>query len=178
MGGGGSSARGGGWLATVPFFARWPYEVHLVSERHVGWLHELDRDEADGLARCSSPSCASTTRCSTGRCPTSWRSTSGRPTAGTTVRTTSVEFYPPNRTATNLKYLAGVGGGAGAFINDTHPEETATLRDLRRANLRPGSGVSDAAALEVETLVDRLRRHEPSAAGDAAAIHVVRGPGA
>ena len=34
-------ARGGGWLATVPFFARWPYEVHLTSERHVGWLHEL-----------------------------------------------------------------------------------------------------------------------------------------
>jgi galactokinase len=32
-------------------------------------------------------------------------------------------------------------------------------------------------ALEVETLADRLRRHEPSVAGDAAAIQVVRGPG-
>jgi UDPglucose--hexose-1-phosphate uridylyltransferase len=42
-----------------------------------------------------------------------------------------VEFYPPNRTATKLKYLAGSEAGAGAFINDTLPEETAaTLRDL------------------------------------------------
>ena len=31
--------------------------------------------------------------------------------------------------------------------------------------------------LEVETLADRLRRHEPSAAGESAAIQVVRGPG-
>ena len=32
-------------------------------------------------------------------------------------------------------------------------------------------------ALEIETLADRLRRHEPSVATDAAAIQVVRGPG-
>jgi UDPglucose--hexose-1-phosphate uridylyltransferase len=36
-----------------------------------------------------------------------------------------LEFYPPNRTATKLKYLAGSEAGAGAFINDTLPEETA-----------------------------------------------------
>ena len=41
-----------------------------------------------------------------------------------------IEFYPPNRTATKLKYLAGSEAGAGAFINDTLPEETAaTLRE-------------------------------------------------
>jgi len=34
-----------------------------------------------------------------------------------------------------------------------------------------------APALEVDALADRLRRHEPSVAGDAAAIRVVRGPG-
>ena len=32
-------------------------------------------------------------------------------------------------------------------------------------------------SLEMETLADRLRRHEPSVAGDPAAIQVVRGPG-
>jgi UDPglucose--hexose-1-phosphate uridylyltransferase len=36
-----------------------------------------------------------------------------------------VEFYPPNRTESKLKYLAGSELGAGAFINDTLPEETA-----------------------------------------------------
>ena len=32
-------------------------------------------------------------------------------------------------------------------------------------------------ALEIETLSDRLRRHEPSVATEAAAIQVARGPG-
>jgi UDPglucose--hexose-1-phosphate uridylyltransferase len=36
-----------------------------------------------------------------------------------------VEFYPPNRTESKLKYTAGSEVGAGAFINDTLPEETA-----------------------------------------------------
>ncbi len=41
-----------------------------------------------------------------------------------------VEFYPPLRTAEKLKYLAGSEQGAGTFISDTLPEESAaTLRD-------------------------------------------------
>jgi UDPglucose--hexose-1-phosphate uridylyltransferase len=41
-----------------------------------------------------------------------------------------VEFYPPNRTADKLKYLAGSELGAGAFILDARAEETAArLRD-------------------------------------------------
>jgi UDPglucose--hexose-1-phosphate uridylyltransferase len=41
------------------------------------------------------------------------------------------EFYPPLRTATKLKYLAGCEAGAGNFINDTLAEEKAAeLRAL------------------------------------------------
>ena len=36
-----------------------------------------------------------------------------------------VEFYPPLRTAEKLKYLAGSEQGAGVFIGDTLPEESA-----------------------------------------------------
>lgn len=36
-----------------------------------------------------------------------------------------IEFYPPLRTATKLKYLAGSETGAGLFINDTLAEEKA-----------------------------------------------------
>ena len=40
-----------------------------------------------------------------------------------------IEFYPPNRAADKLKYLAGSETGAGAFIMDVLPERTAeTLR--------------------------------------------------
>jgi UDPglucose--hexose-1-phosphate uridylyltransferase len=36
-----------------------------------------------------------------------------------------VEFYPPLRSASRLKYLAGSEAGAGMFINDTLAEEKA-----------------------------------------------------
>lgn len=36
-----------------------------------------------------------------------------------------IEFYPPMRTATKLKYLAGSETGAGMFINDTLAEDKA-----------------------------------------------------
>ncbi len=40
-----------------------------------------------------------------------------------------VEFYPPNRTADKLKYLASSETGGGTFIVDALPEQTAeTLR--------------------------------------------------
>jgi UDPglucose--hexose-1-phosphate uridylyltransferase len=41
------------------------------------------------------------------------------------------EFYPPHRRDDRLKYLAGVELGAGTFVNDTRPEDTA--EQLRRA---------------------------------------------
>ena len=36
-----------------------------------------------------------------------------------------IEFYPPNRTADKLKYLAGSETGAGAYVMDALPEQTA-----------------------------------------------------
>jgi UDPglucose--hexose-1-phosphate uridylyltransferase len=36
-----------------------------------------------------------------------------------------IEFYPPLRTRTKIKYLAGSETGAGMFINDTLAEEKA-----------------------------------------------------
>ena len=45
-----------------------------------------------------------------------------------------VEFYPPLRTAEKLKYLAGSEQGAGTFISDTLPEESAVA--LREAIAR------------------------------------------
>jgi UDPglucose--hexose-1-phosphate uridylyltransferase len=45
-----------------------------------------------------------------------------------------IDFYPIQRSATKLKYLAGVETGAGTFLNDTVPEETA--RELRETEPR------------------------------------------
>jgi UDPglucose--hexose-1-phosphate uridylyltransferase len=116
----------GGWQAAVPFAARWPFEVHVQPRRHVGWLHELTRGEVAELA--------STLR----RVLVGYDALFGfslpyvmaihqRPTDGATHDGyhLHVELYPPHRSATKLKYLAGSEAGAGAFINDTLPEESA-----------------------------------------------------
>jgi UDPglucose--hexose-1-phosphate uridylyltransferase len=123
-----------GWRGGVPFAARWPYEVHLTPTRHVGWLHELDAEERSGLALALKSLL------------TSYDALFGfplpyvmaihqRPTGGGDHdEHLHLEFYPPNRTETKLKYLAGSEAGAGAFINDTLPEETAAR--LRSAGVR------------------------------------------
>lgn len=114
------------WQATVPFAARWPYEVHLAPRRHVGWLQELTREEVSEMA-------AVLKRLLTGYdqlfgfslpyvMAIHQRPTDGEPHAGYHLH---IEFYPPNRSETKLKYLAGSEAGAGAFINDTLPEESA-----------------------------------------------------
>ena len=42
-----------------------------------------------------------------------------------------IEFYPPYRSETKLKYLAGCESGAGTFINDSAAEEKAAeLRNV------------------------------------------------
>ena len=120
------------WLVGVPFFARWPYEVHLTPKRHVGWLHELSAGEVDGLARSLKALLVKYDSLFGFSLPyimaIHQRPTDGGDHEGYHLH---FEFYPPNRTETKLKYLAGSEAGAGAFINDTLPEETAArLREL------------------------------------------------
>ena len=120
------------WVAVVPFFARWPFEVHITPRDHLGWLHELDDAHTDELARVLKTVILKYDALFGFSLPYIM-AIHQRPT---TIDDHSdyhlhIEFYPPNRTETKLKYLAGSETGAGAFINDTLPEQTATrLRDL------------------------------------------------
>ena len=47
------------------------------------------------------------------------------PTDGSGGGHLHVEFYPPLRTATKLKYPAGCEQGAGTFVMDVLPEASA-----------------------------------------------------
>ena len=124
------------FLAVVPFAARFPYEVHVLSHRHAASLLDLtDRERRllaellqtvlrgyDALFGFSMPYVLSVHQA---------------PTDGghwLPVSHFHIEITPPHRTATKLKYLAGSELGAGAFINDTEPEDTAAA--LREAVAR------------------------------------------
>ncbi len=119
-------------IAFVPNAARWPYEVHVYPRRHVASIAELDDSEradlADALLRTTQAYDRHFGFSTPYVMALHQAPTDGRPWPQAHLH---FEFYPPHRRRDRLKYLAGVELGAGTFVNDTRPEDTAA--DLRRA---------------------------------------------
>ncbi|HEX3549124.1 MAG TPA: galactose-1-phosphate uridylyltransferase [Candidatus Elarobacter sp.] len=112
-----------GWVAYVPFFARYPYETHLVATRCVRSLTGLDDAEVRGLARILKRVLVGFDALFDVSFPYIMAVHQAPKTDD--PYHVHIEFYPPMRTATKLKYLAGSEAGAGMFIDDTLAEEKA-----------------------------------------------------
>ncbi|HEV3400720.1 MAG TPA: galactose-1-phosphate uridylyltransferase [Acidimicrobiales bacterium] len=115
------------FVAFVPFAARFPYEVHVVSRRHTASLLDLTDPERTALAELLKPLLLGYDALFGFPLPYVM-SMHQAPADGGQHQPVShfhIEFTPLHRTAEKLKYLAGSELGAGAFINDTVPEMTA-----------------------------------------------------
>jgi UDPglucose--hexose-1-phosphate uridylyltransferase len=114
------------FVAYVPFFARYPYEVHIASARHLQALTDMDEKERRGLAEILKAVLAAFDKLFDLSFPY-MMVLHQRPSDGENYDFYHfhIEFYPPLRTATKIKYLAGSETGAGMFINDTLAEEKA-----------------------------------------------------
>jgi UDPglucose--hexose-1-phosphate uridylyltransferase len=126
-------AKGEHFTAFVPFYAHFPYEAHLYARRCAPSIANLSGEERWDLARVLKRLLVGYDRLFgfslpymmvMHQAPTDEEDHEG-------VAHLHIEFYPPNRTADKLKYLAGSETGAGAYIVDALPEETA--RALREA---------------------------------------------
>jgi UDPglucose--hexose-1-phosphate uridylyltransferase len=132
-------------VAYIPFAGRWAYETHVVMRCHRASLLLCEPHELRTLARALQSIVSGFDALFkrpfpyvmvVHQAPTGGTSDGG-PSAGTGREGADgvqghlhVEFYPPLRTADKLKYLAGAEQGAGTFISDTLPEESAAaLRD-------------------------------------------------
>jgi UDPglucose--hexose-1-phosphate uridylyltransferase len=123
--------KGERFTAFIPFYAHYPYEVHLYARRCAPSIAVLDGEERWDMARVLKRLLVGYDRLFGFSLPYMMvmhqAPTDGKDYEG--VAHFHVEFYPPNRTAEKLKYLAGSEQGAGAFIVDALPEQTAeTLR--------------------------------------------------
>lgn len=123
------------FVAFIPFFARYPYEVYLAPKNHQRSMAEMTEEDVadlalvlkglllkyDALFGFSLPYIMAVHQ---------------SPTDGKEHSECHwhFEFYPPYRTANKLKYLAGCEAGAGSYINDTLAEEKA--EELRAAGPR------------------------------------------
>ncbi|MGH8501461.1 MAG: galactose-1-phosphate uridylyltransferase [Gammaproteobacteria bacterium] len=114
------------FVAVIPFFARWPYEVHIYSSRHLQALPDMTPVEQRDLAAMLKMVLVAFDKLFELSFPY-MMVLHQRPVDGGQYDYYHfhIEFYPPLRTATKLKYLAGSETGAGLFINDTLAEEKA-----------------------------------------------------
>lgn len=114
------------FVAYIPFFARYPYELHIASARHLQALTDMDEREGRDLAEILKAVLVAFDKLFDLAFPY-MMVLHQRPTDGGVYDHYHfhIEFYPPLRTATKLKYLAGSETGAGLFINDTLAEEKA-----------------------------------------------------
>jgi len=118
-------------VAFIPFYARWPYEVHIYPLRHLQSLYELEKAEIMSLSKIIKELVNKYNRLFDFRMPYVMV-IHQKPTDNKNYDFYHFhfEFYPPYRTKSKLKYMAGCELGAGTFLNDALLEEKAAeLRD-------------------------------------------------
>lgn len=119
------------FVAMIPFFARFPYEVYVFSRNHHQSMLAFGPKEREDLALILKTVLL--------KYDNLWGTSQPymmimhqAPTDGRDYGYYHyhIEFHPPHRTQVKLKYLAGCETGAGSYINDTLAEEKAAeLRD-------------------------------------------------
>ncbi|MCD6507917.1 galactose-1-phosphate uridylyltransferase [Candidatus Poribacteria bacterium] len=114
------------FVALIPFFARYPYEVYIMPKEHLRSLAQFDDAHQMSLARILKVILMKFDNLFGFSLPYIMVMHQ-EPTTGEIYDHYHfhIEFYPPHRTRDKLKYLAGCESGAGSFINDTAAEEKA-----------------------------------------------------
>ena len=119
--------KGDHFTAFIPFYARFPYEAHVYAQRCAPSVADLDNEERQDLARVLKRLLVGYDNLFDFSLPYMMvmhqAPTDGKDYEG--VAHFHIEFYPPNRTAEKLKYLAGSETGAGVFVMDVEPEDSA-----------------------------------------------------
>jgi UDPglucose--hexose-1-phosphate uridylyltransferase len=122
------------FAAFVPFAARFPAEMRICSRRHFSSLTDLTEAEAASLAATIKLVRMKYDNLFGFPMPLMMILRHPPAKGDHPYFHFHIDFYPIQRSATKIKYLAGVESGAGTFLNDTVPEETA--RELRETEPR------------------------------------------
>ncbi len=128
------------FTAFVPFYARWPYEVHIFARRHLGGLDEFRPAEERALAEILKWVTLKYDNLFQSSFPYMMLMHQAPAKGRFPYFHFHLEFYPPHRSKDKLKYLASVETGAGTFLNDSLAEEKAA--ELRAVPPRRRQGLS------------------------------------
>ncbi|MGB2783542.1 MAG: galactose-1-phosphate uridylyltransferase [Atribacterota bacterium] len=121
------------FTALVPFSASYTYEVHIYANKHLPSFNDFSEKEEIDLAAILKTLLMKYDNLFGFIFPYIM-AIHQQPSDGTGKEYSHfhIEFYPPYRTKDKLKYLAGSELGAGAFINNSLPEENA--QELRNTS--------------------------------------------
>ena len=113
------------FTAFIPFYARWPYEVHIFARRHLGTLEAFRPAEEQGLAEILKWVTLKYDNLYAMSFPYMMILHQAPTRGGFPYYHFHIEFYPPHRSKEKLKYVATIETGAGTFLNDSLAEEKA-----------------------------------------------------
>ncbi len=123
------------FVILLPYFAMWPYEVHIYPKRHVQALPDLNDEErlhlADALRVVTAMYNTLFDRDLPYMMVIHQKPTDGKDYSYYHMH---IEFYQPYRDRDKLKYAAGIEWGYWTFTYDGVPEQKA--RELREACCR------------------------------------------
>jgi UDPglucose--hexose-1-phosphate uridylyltransferase len=122
------------FVAFVPYAARFPAEMQICARRHVGALPDLSDTEAADLAALIKLVRMKYDNLFGFALPLMMMLRHPPAKGAHPYFHFHIDFYPIQRSATKLKYLACIEAGAGVFLNDTVAEDKA--RELRETEPR------------------------------------------
>ncbi|WP_461864336.1 galactose-1-phosphate uridylyltransferase [Thermococcus sp.] len=109
----------------MPFFANWPFELHVYPKRHVQFLTDLTENEIENLADVIRVSTATLNTLFDRQMPYVMGVFQAPFHGGMDFYHLHIEFYPLLRDAEKIKYAAGIEMTTGEFTYDGFPEENA-----------------------------------------------------
>jgi UDPglucose--hexose-1-phosphate uridylyltransferase len=117
------------FVAYVPYFARYAYEVHIVPRRHVPTMTALKDGEIQSLADIYQEVLVRYDNLFEMPFPniTLFHNAPCAERFSPEPFHFHIEFCPPLRSADKMKYMAGFETGGGNVINPSQPEESAEI---------------------------------------------------
>ncbi|WP_087035650.1 galactose-1-phosphate uridylyltransferase [Thermococcus litoralis] len=119
------------FIAFMPFFASWPFEIHVYPKRHVQYLSQLNGKETRDLADVLQVVTGSLNEVLERDMPYAMMIFQAPFKGKYPFYHLHIEFYPILRDNGKVKYTAGIELGTWEFTYDEVPEENA--RKLREA---------------------------------------------
>ena len=113
------------FIAVVPYFARFPYEVHIYPKRHFSFFMDMTTREKFDLAVVLKVVASKYDALFREEFPYMMAIFQSPVNPSMDDFHFHIEFYPPKRDKNKIKWMASVETGTWTFINPTTPSEIA-----------------------------------------------------